>query len=40
MAMFIDEDPKGRSEEGLLGLQLHQGPPMKVEFRNILLKKL
>ena len=26
--------------EGLLGLQLHAGPPMKVEFRNLLLRKL
>jgi len=40
MSMCIDEDPKGRVMEGLLGLQLHVGPPMKVEFRNILLKKL
>ena len=40
MSMCIDEDPQGRSMEGLLGLQLHVGPPMKVEFRNILLKKL
>jgi hypothetical protein len=40
MSMCIDEDTKGRAMEGLLGLQLHQGPPMKVEFRNILLKKL
>lgn len=40
MSMCIDEDPKGRAAEGLLGLQLHVGPPMKVEFRNILLKKL
>ena len=40
MSMFIDEDTKGRAMEGLLGLQLHVGPPMKVEFRNILFKKL
>lgn len=40
MSMCIDEDAKGRAMEGLLGLQLHVGPPMKVEFRNILLKKL
>lgn len=40
MSLFIDEDPKGRASEGLLGLQLHMGPPMKVEFRNILLKRL
>ncbi len=27
-----------RAWDGLLGLQLHAGPPMKIEFRNILLK--
>jgi hypothetical protein len=40
MAMFIDEEPQGRAMEGLLGLQLHVGQPMKNEFRNILFKKL
>jgi Domain of Unknown Function (DUF1080) len=40
MAAFIDEDPLGRSMEGLLGLQLHAGQPMKNEFRNIYYKKL
>lgn len=40
MSLFVDDDPNGRMAEGKLGLQLHQGPPMKVEFRNILLKKL
>ncbi len=40
MAAFIDEDSHGRSMEGLLGLQLHTGPPMKNEFRNIYYKKL
>lgn len=40
MSMLIDEDPQGRSLEGLLGLQMHVGKPMKLEFRNILLKKL
>jgi hypothetical protein len=40
MSLFIDEDPQGRSMEGVLGLQLHQGPPMKVEFRNILLRAI
>lgn len=40
MSMFIDEDAAARSMDGLLGLQLHVGPPMKVEFRNIMLKKL
>ena len=40
MSAFLDDDPKGRIPEGLLGLQLHVGPPMKVEFRNIMMKKL
>ncbi|MCC7174503.1 MAG: DUF1080 domain-containing protein [Bryobacterales bacterium] len=40
MAVFIDEEPEGRAAEGLLGLQLHVGKPMRNEFRNILLKRL
>lgn len=40
MSLCVDDDPKGRASEGLLGLQLHVGQPMKVEFRNVLLKKL
>jgi hypothetical protein len=39
-SVCIDEDEKGRIPEGLLGLQLHVGMPMKVEFRNIMYKKL
>src|SRR4051794_31918242 len=38
MSVFLDDDAAGRIPEGLLGLQLHVGPPMKVEFRNIVLK--
>lgn len=38
MSIAIDEGGK-QKEEGLLGLQLHRGPPMKVEFRNLQLKK-
>ncbi len=40
MAGLIDEDARGRAMEGLLGLQLHQGKPMKIEFRNLYLKQL
>ena len=40
MAVLVDDDPKGRRLEGVLGLQLHVGPPMKIEFRNIRLKRL
>jgi hypothetical protein len=39
-AIVIDDDAKGRSLKGLLGFQIHTGPPMKIEFRKIALKKL
>ncbi|MEZ5355931.1 MAG: DUF1080 domain-containing protein [Bryobacteraceae bacterium] len=38
-SVAIDDDAANRSAGGLLGFQIHQGPPMKVEFRNIYLKK-
>jgi type 1 glutamine amidotransferase len=34
------EGPKHRAAKGILGLQLHQGEPMKVQFRNIRIKNL
>jgi Domain of Unknown Function (DUF1080) len=37
---FTDRDPAHRSLAGLLALQIHAGPPMLVEFRDILLKNL
>ena len=37
---FNDNDPKARALEGILALQIHAGPPMLVEFKDILLKKL
>ena len=40
MSVFIDDDPAGRAMEGLLGFQMHVGPPMKIEFRNVALKTL
>jgi 3-keto-disaccharide hydrolase len=39
-SMVIDDDSKNRALGGLLGLQMHVGPPMKAEFRNIWLKRL
>jgi hypothetical protein len=39
-ALFVDDDVKNRTLKGLLGFQIHVGPPMKVEFRNILLKEV
>ena len=38
-AVFVDDDVKNRTMKGLLGFQIHTGPPMKIEFRNIYLKK-
>lgn len=38
MTMVIDDDASNRPADGLLGVQVHVGPPMKVEYRNIRLK--
>ena len=38
-ARFNDSTEK-LNEKGLLGLQLHQGPPMKIEFKDIRLRRL
>jgi hypothetical protein len=35
-----DNDIQMRRKQGILALQLHAGPPMKVQFRNIVLKQL
>lgn len=35
-----DNDAEQRRKSGILALQLHAGPPMKVQFRNIRIKKL
>ncbi|MCJ7467829.1 MAG: DUF1080 domain-containing protein [Maribacter sp.] len=40
MSEVIDNDSINRSYNGKLGMQVHVGPPMKVEYRNIRLKKL
>jgi hypothetical protein len=40
MASAIDDDAKNRAIGGLIGFQMHVGPPMKVEYRNIWLKNL
>lgn len=37
---LIDDDPAGRALEGILALQIHAGPPMLVEFKDVLLKNL
>jgi hypothetical protein len=40
VAEVEDNDPKQFEAEGILAMQLHTGPPMKAQFRNILLKRL
>lgn len=40
MAVAIDEDAKNAAAEGVLGFQMHTGPPFRIEFRNILYRKL
>lgn len=35
-----DNDTVNRKMKGMLGVQVHVGPPMKVEYRNIRLKEL
>ena len=40
MAVCIDDDVKGRSLGGLIGFQIHAGPPMKLEIRNLAIKML
>lgn len=38
MSDVTDQDPINSKAEGLIGLQVHVGPAMKVEYRNIQLK--
>jgi hypothetical protein len=40
MSVVLDDDAKNRRADGLIGMQVHTGPPMKVEYRNIRLKKM
>ena len=38
MSVVIDDDAPNRPADGLIGMQVHVGPPMTVEYRNIRLK--
>ena len=38
MTVVLDDDAPNRPTDGLIGVQVHVGPPMKVEYRNIRLK--
>ena len=39
MSVVIDDDAPHRPLDGEIGIQVHVGPPMKVEYRNIRLKQ-
>ena len=40
MSMLVDDDESNRKLDGLVGIQCHKGPPMKIEVRNIRIKNL
>ena len=40
MSEVTDEDAVNRKAKGLLGVQVHVGPPMKVQYRNLMIKTL
>jgi len=40
MCEVIDDDTANRKFSGLIGVQVHVGPPMKIEYRSFLLKEL
>jgi hypothetical protein len=40
MSVVIDRDAKHAVKEGVLALQVHQGPPMVVRFRNFSLERV
>lgn len=39
MSITVDDDAPNRKLDGLIGMQVHVGPPMKIEYRNIRLKR-
>jgi hypothetical protein len=40
MSIVIDDDAQHRRLDGLIGVQVHVGPPMKIEYRHFRLKDL
>jgi len=39
MSEVHDEDPKNRMDSGYLGVQVHVGPPMTVQYKDVMLKE-
>lgn len=40
MAVALDEDTKNAIPEGVIGFQMHTGPPFKIEFRNVMYRRI
>lgn len=40
MSVVMDEDEAHRRSDGLIGVQVHVGPPMKIEYKNFRIKLL
>lgn len=40
MCRITDNDPSTAAKGGIIALQMHPGPPMKVQFKNLVLKEL
>jgi hypothetical protein len=40
MCIVIDDDAPNRATNGLIGVQVHVGAPIKIEYRNFRLKTL
>jgi hypothetical protein len=40
MCQFTDNAAVNSAEKGVIALQMHPGSPMKVQFKNIILKDL
>ena len=40
VAVTLDEDTKNATPAGVLGFQMHTGPPFKVQYRNVMYKRI
>ena len=38
--IITDNDKKNRDDEGIIALQVHAGSPMKIQFRNVMIKHI
>ena len=40
MSIVIDNDEENKTRSGLIGVQVHVGPPMEIRYKNFRLKEL